>query len=237
MNLFFYPHARILSRKEAVLHDGVIALSKHQQPASRPLHSQNGTTPYTPQVSLSLEERCFSFHKNMNLFWWQRFAHSILITSSTRLSSQNSQTMSARRPISKTFLYKGDEKPPEGVTHVDIHESLTSIEEGAFNECSSLTSITIPTSVTSIERVAFYGCSSLVSITISPSVTEIGHLTKIADDAFEGCPLLEEAAEKNGVDVNAFVRKMFFQWFKWWRNSFHIQQDTSCKKHQWKDGR
>ena len=55
-----------------------------------------------------------------------------------------------------------------------IPNSVDSIHNYAFYECSSLTSITIPNSVTSIGNSAFYYCSSLTSVTIGNSVTSIG---------------------------------------------------------------
>ena len=62
-----------------------------------------------------------------------------------------------------------------------IPDSVTSIGDLAFYNCSSLTSITIPDSVTSIGEWAFYNCRSLTSITISNSITSIGEL------AFRDC--------------------------------------------------
>ena len=68
-----------------------------------------------------------------------------------------------------------------GCMNSTIPNSVTSIEEYAFEDCKSLTSITIPNSVTSIGREAFWGCSGLTSVTIGNSVTSIGI------SAFEYC--------------------------------------------------
>ena len=61
-----------------------------------------------------------------------------------------------------------------GCQNTIIPNSVTSIGEVAFYECSGLTSVTIGNSVTSIGRSAFAGCSGLTSITIPNSVTSIG---------------------------------------------------------------
>ena len=70
---------------------------------------------------------------------------------------------------------------PDSEGHVTIPNSVTSIGDRAFYECTSLTSVTIPNSVTSIGASAFSRCTSLTSVTIPSSVTGIG------DDAFHGC--------------------------------------------------
>ncbi len=59
-------------------------------------------------------------------------------------------------------------------TSYSIPDSVTSIEDGAFEWCTSLTSVTIPNSVTSIGVYAFWGCNSLTSIKIPDGVTSIG---------------------------------------------------------------
>ncbi len=53
------------------------------------------------------------------------------------------------------------------LTSVTIPDSVTSIGSGAFEDCTSLTSVTIGNGVTSIGEYAFYDCSSLTSVHIS----------------------------------------------------------------------
>ena len=74
-----------------------------------------------------------------------------------------------------------------------VPDGVTSIGNGAFEECTGLTSITIPDSVTSIGIYAFYNCSGLTSITIPGSVTSIGRL------AFEQCTGLTSITIQDGV--------------------------------------
>ena len=60
------------------------------------------------------------------------------------------------------------------VTALTIPDSVTSIGNNAFYNCSGLKSVTIPDSVTSIGDYAFCSCTSLTSVTIGNGVTSIG---------------------------------------------------------------
>ena len=53
-----------------------------------------------------------------------------------------------------------------GCQNTTIPNSVTSIEDYAFNGCSSLTSITIPNQVTNIQSNPFLSCSSLATIVV-----------------------------------------------------------------------
>ncbi len=60
------------------------------------------------------------------------------------------------------------------IKEVIIPESVTSIGNNAFQDCTGLTEITIPNSVTSIGNYAFSGCTGLTEIIIPNNVTTIG---------------------------------------------------------------
>ncbi|MBQ7589056.1 MAG: leucine-rich repeat domain-containing protein [Verrucomicrobia bacterium] len=49
-------------------------------------------------------------------------------------------------------------------TSIEIPDTITTIEQFAFQSCNNLTSITIPNSVTSLESNAFSGCNSLTGV-------------------------------------------------------------------------
>jgi hypothetical protein len=76
---------------------------------------------------------------------------------------------------------------------ITIGNGVTSIGGGAFDGCTSLTSINIPDRVTSIGYAAFAGCTSLTSITIGNGVTSIGYW------AFRSCTSLTSITIPDGV--------------------------------------
>jgi hypothetical protein len=102
------------------------------------------------------------------------------------------------------------------VTSVVIPNSVTSIGNYAFQECTNLASITIGNGVTSIGSSAFRACSQLTSATIGNSVTSVGSsafnlctsltsitipdsATSIGDNAFNNCTSLISITIPNSV--------------------------------------
>ncbi len=75
---------------------------------------------------------------------------------------------------------------PEGNTETSyvIPNSVTSIVNVAFYNCTNLADVSMGNNVTSIGNYAFYGCTNLASINIPDSVTSIGY------HAFSGCESL-----------------------------------------------
>lgn len=80
-----------------------------------------------------------------------------------------------------------------GLTSVTIPSPVACVGLNAFQNCSSLNSVTIGNSVTNIESSAFKNCTSLTSVIIPNSVTSIG------DNAFESCSSLTSATIGNSV--------------------------------------
>ncbi len=88
------------------------------------------------------------------------------------------------------------------LTSITIPEGVTIIGSSAFDNCIRLTSIAIPNGVTSIAYGAFNECRSLTNITIPDSVTYIGAI------AFYGCSSLTSITipdSVTSVDKYAFV--------------------------------
>jgi len=78
---------------------------------------------------------------------------------------------------------------------VNLPNSLTNLGVSTFSGCTSLSSINIPTSVTTIGSGAFYNCTHLTSIDIPNSVTSIGV------SAFSNCSSATTLTVGSGVTV------------------------------------
>ena len=120
--------------------------------------------------------------------------------------------------IGSYMFYNPDYSPisPCAISKINLPNSVTGIEEGAFKSCTSLTDINIPNSVTSIGERAFSGCTSLTDINIPNSVTSIewatfenctgltsinipGSVTTIGSNAFYDCTSLTDINIPNSV--------------------------------------
>lgn len=77
-----------------------------------------------------------------------------------------------------------------------IPNSVTSIGDDAFKECTGLISVDIPNAVTSIGNNAFYGCSGLTSLTVGNGVTTI------PDNVFKECSNLTKVEINNNAIVS-----------------------------------
>lgn len=87
------------------------------------------------------------------------------------------------------------------ITSVSIDERITSLGAWAFYEFVSLKSITIPDSVTSIDEGAFCNCSELESVICGSGLTEIGELAFFHDISLSAIQF-KEGLEK--IDREAF---------------------------------
>lgn len=85
-------------------------------------------------------------------------------------------------------LYLNNKK----ITNLEIPESVSTIRFASFLGCS-MHSVTIPNSVTNIEDYAFQHCSNLTSVTIPNSVTNIGMF------AFANCKSLSSIIIPDGI--------------------------------------
>ncbi len=83
----------------------------------------------------------------------------------------------------------------EKAINLIIPNSVTSIGNYTFYNCSSMTSITIPNFVTSIGESALYGCSGLTSLIIPNSVTSIDA------SAFQGCRKMSSVVLSNELKL------------------------------------
>ncbi|MBR5479140.1 MAG: leucine-rich repeat protein [Clostridia bacterium] len=72
------------------------------------------------------------------------------------------------------------------LTDVSIAQSVTDIYSSAFSGCTALQTIVIPEGVKAIDAMAFYGCTSLTNISIPKSVAKLG------TSSFRNCTSLSD---------------------------------------------
>ena len=97
--------------------------------------------------------------------------------------------------IGSYMFYNPDYSPisPCAISKINLPNSVTGIEEGAFKSCTRLTDINIPNSVTSIGPETFKSCTSLTDINIPDAVKSI------EPETFSGCTRLTDINIPNSV--------------------------------------
>ena len=124
------------------------------------------------------------------------------------ITVSNGNTVYDSRNNCNAIIKKSNNSLVVGCKNTVIPNSVTKIDNNAFEGCKGLTSINIPSSVTTIASYSFSSCSGLTSITIPNSVTSIG------TNAFGYCSGLSSIVVASGNTVydsrnscNAIIRK------------------------------
>ena len=116
-----------------------------------------------------------------------------------------------------THIASGAFRDMDGITAVNLPETLVTIGQYAFAECDGITSVRLPNSVKNLERGAFYICRSLKEIILSAVMNEImggtfegcvslesivvpHYVTAIGGSAFKGCVSLKNVTLSNNLD-------------------------------------
>lgn len=95
----------------------------------------------------------------------------------------------------------------KAIKKINMPNTITKIEYGAFANCKKLSSIALPNSIVEMEQSAFENCTSIEQITLPPKLTSIegrlfmnctslksivipDHVVDIGGNAFAGCTSL-----------------------------------------------
>ena len=85
---------------------------------------------------------------------------------------------------------------------VTLNAGVTTIERGAFQNCSQLTSVTLPSTLRTIDDFSFSNCSALTSVSLPSSVSFVGR------QAFSNCSNITQIvipSELNVIGEDAFL--------------------------------
>ena len=101
------------------------------------------------------------------------------------------------------FYQYGELNPAATLTSVTIPNTVKTIGDFAFSQCTGLTSVTIPNSVTSIGMSAFGGCSNLTSVTIGNGIEDIQGLAFQNDASIETITINKPESSVSGAPWGA----------------------------------
>ncbi|MBQ8121650.1 MAG: cell wall-binding repeat-containing protein [Ruminococcus sp.] len=114
-------------------------------------------------------------------------------------------TFEGRDVVSFGTIFKGN----KNIAKVIIPDTITSIADNAFNNCTNLTGVTIGSGVKNIGDNAFYNCYSITSIAFPSGLTNIGNY------AFYDCYSIKSLAIPGSVKAigdYAFARKDYYDY-------------------------
>ena len=117
-----------------------------------------------------------------------------------------SKTGSFIIPSTVTSIRDGAFENCSGLISVSLHNSVTFIGDHAFESCTGLTSFILPNSLTYIGNNAFYNCTGLTSVTITASaITLPNSVTFIGDYAFDKCTSLYSLYANSPTPINLIL--------------------------------
>ena len=129
----------------------------------------------------------------------QANSNNIVVSSDKQISSIELPSSPVNLDLSQApgFTNVNFEGSKASLAGLTLPNTVTSIADNAFEDCTSLSTIALPASVQSIGLEAFSGCSSLGTVTFASG----SHLQEIGGNAFYGCSSLVLSTLPSSVDT------------------------------------
>ena len=119
-----------------------------------------------------------------------------------------------------------------GLTSVVVPDTITTIEEGTFDNIPTLTSVVIPDSVTSIGNVAFAYTPALENLVIPDSVTSISETAFMQSAAVIYCAASSPCEGKGSENIVPYEKQggVYILDGKYYLTGADMANGTECKK-------
>ena len=102
---------------------------------------------------------------------WSGFGNIVPLNDAFKVNGIYYNITSSTSPLTvavhSSSNYTGSVTIPESVVYNGKSYTVTSIDDGAFENCTALTAVTIPSGITTIGKNVFSGCTALTSVTIN----------------------------------------------------------------------